>query len=348
MSATEAPELLPPASPVIDAPMPGPSPMSEGELAEVITAFNDVTAKLQSAHESLRREVVRLQEELRVANEQLERSRRLAALGEMAAGIAHEVRNPLGSIRLYARMLEQDLVDRPGERVVAEKIGSAVRGLDAVVVDVLAFAKEMRVHAQPVDPAELIDRAVEEGLAGDGAGRDAHAPIRVVRQITPFRVAGDGAALVCDPQLAHRALVNVVRNAAQAMREHSACRAPTLTLEAQSCCELGPDGSSRWSIAVSVRDNGPGVPADVLERMFNPFFTTRATGTGLGLAIVHRIMDAHGGRVLVRNAEIDDPAPADRRGAIVELRFPIHATRAARSMDTTQVLRGEGSPALVG
>ena len=84
---------------------PTAASVSPAELAELMSTFNQVTGRLQSTHESLRTEVARLQEELREANEQLQRSKRLAALGEMAAGIAHEVRNPLGSIRLYARML---------------------------------------------------------------------------------------------------------------------------------------------------------------------------------------------------------------------------------------------------
>src|SRR5687767_8545993 len=97
------------------------SAMTPAELAGLMSAFNEVTGRLQQTHETLQREVVRLRGELREANEQLERSRRLAALGEMAAGIAHEVRNPLGSIGLYARMLEQDLSDRPAERATAVK-----------------------------------------------------------------------------------------------------------------------------------------------------------------------------------------------------------------------------------
>jgi signal transduction histidine kinase len=121
----------------------GPAP---GELAELLGAFNDVTGRLQRTHERLQREVAGLKRELREANEQLSRSRRLAALGEMAAGIAHEVRNPLSSIRLYARMLEQDLADRPDQRSIAGRIGAAVHGLDAVVGDVLNFARELRVR----------------------------------------------------------------------------------------------------------------------------------------------------------------------------------------------------------
>lgn len=279
--------------------------MSPRDLQELLGAFNDVTVRLQSAHEVLQGEVRRLRAELREANEQLERSRRLAALGEMAAGIAHEVRNPLGSIRLYGRMLEEDL-DAAGmdeQRAVAGKILTAVRGLDGVVTDVLAFAREMRLEVVEVAASELFERAVEEALAGE----ERRAGIRVER--------GDEAAdrlVRCDPSLMHRALVNVVRNAVQAMdgggggKLSTAIATETLRWE---------DGRARPAVALRVMDTGPGIPAEALPRIFNPFFTTRAVGTGLGLAIVHRIVDAHGGRVGVRNAE-------GGGGAVVDLVLP--------------------------
>ena len=104
--------------------------LSAGDLAELMSSFNEVTAKLESTHTQLRDEVVRLSTELTQANEALQRSKRLAALGEMAAGISHEIRNPLGSIRLYTRMLQDDLSEMPEQCTIADKIGRAVTGLD--------------------------------------------------------------------------------------------------------------------------------------------------------------------------------------------------------------------------
>jgi signal transduction histidine kinase len=270
--------------------------VTPAELAELISAFNEVTGRLQGTHETLRREVVRLQEELREANEQLQRSKRLAALGQMAAGIAHEVRNPLGSIRLYARMLEQDLSDRPAERSIAAKIAAAVHGLDGVVGDVLNFSRELRVSPQECDGAELFERALEACRAAEPAP----GAVRVVRPGARGRGGGRNgvrARLVCDPLLMHQALVNVVRNALEAMAGCERADGHALTLE------HGPrrDEDGRPQFMLGVADTGPGVSAEVIDRMFNPFFTTRATGTGLGLAIVHRIVDAHGGRIRVRS-----------------------------------------------
>jgi two-component system sensor histidine kinase HydH len=282
------------AKPVITGP-PGVTP---GELAELLSAFNEVTGRLQGTHEALRREVVRLQDELRDANEQLQRSKRLAALGQMAAGIAHEVRNPLGSIRLYARMLEQDLGDRPSERAIASKIAAAVQGLDGVVGDVLNFSRELKACVQDTEPGELLDRALEACWASDPAGA---AGVKVVQREVRQRGGirnGVRARLACDPALMHQALVNIIRNALQAMAGAPAPEGGhTLTLES------GPwrDDDGRAAFMLSMADTGPGVSKDVVDRMFNPFFTTRATGTGLGLAIVHRIIDAHGGRISVKN-----------------------------------------------
>lgn len=268
--------------------------VSPADLAELIGEFNEVTARLHTTHEMLHAEVARLTDELRRANEQLERSRRLAALGEMAAGIAHEVRNPLGSIRLYARMLVEDLADRPEERGTVRKIDAAAVGLACVVEDLLMFAREFRVRCVPTPARDLFISAVaacrEEGLAGFEAVR--------------FTVGEQGGVARIDRGLMTRAVVNLVRNSVQAMEEAGS-----------KVREVALEWESRGGACVMrVRDTGPGLPPEVADRMFNPFFTTRQAGTGLGLAIVHRIVEAHGGQVTVRSA------PGG--GATVEIKVP--------------------------
>jgi signal transduction histidine kinase len=256
--------------------------MSPGDLAELLATFNDITGRLTSTHESLRAEVERLQGELTEANGQLERSRRLAALGQMAAGIAHEVRNPLGSIRLYARMLTQDLEGQDGPRTLAEKIGRCAAGLEAIVGDVLNFSREFTPRAGE-GPAEDLFDAVLESVCHDGTPG--------WREVE-FRREGGDVPVHADAALIRQALVNLARNAVEAAREGPGPRRVTLS------ARRGQDGGAE----LRVRDSGPGIPREVLARLFNPFFTTRASGTGLGLAIVHRIVDAHGGRVVARNA----------------------------------------------
>lgn len=287
------------------------APMAPAELVELLAAFNEVTTRLQATHEQLNAEVVRLRTELVEANQELERSRRLAALGEMAAGIAHEVRNPLGSIRLYAKMLDEDLTDRPAQRDTVRKIAGAARGLDQIVGDMLSFSREFRVRVAPIDSGELFDQALHFCCHDGVPAWQATEVIRTDRTRRSRKVQADQG-------LAQQALVNVVRNAFEAIQERPPQSPARLVLDvAQRQVDVG-DGRERAMTVLSVRDSGPGVSDETIKRMFNPFYTTRATGTGLGLAIVHRIMDAHGGRVVVRN----NAPELGAAGATVELMFP--------------------------
>ncbi len=288
--------------------------LSSAELAELMASFNEATGRLQATHERLEQEVVRLRGELSTANEQLERARRLAALGEMAAGIAHEVRNPLGSIGLYARMLEQDLDDRPAQCATVRKIAQAVRGLNGIVGDVLDFARTITVRARWIEVESLIERAVQS------ADPSSLAPgVRVVR--CGAESGGDAPAigrLWGDEGLLAQVLINLIRNAAEAIRDHDAegCAAGRCGLViAASSDETGAG-------TLQIGDDGPGVPKDVLDRLFNPFFTTRASGTGLGLAIVHRIVDAHGGAIRLVPMVSRVHERLGVRGAVFEVTLP--------------------------
>jgi len=289
----------------------GEGGLGAADLAQLMRSFNEVTSRLVATHESLTAQVRQLQGELREANREVERSRHLAALGEMAAGIAHEVRNPLGSIMLYARMLEQDLAGQGEPLAVARKITGAVSRLNAVVTDFLAFSREQRIRPAEVDAHDLMRSALEDA-SGDGSlsggvvvqGPDAVHPPVTVR---------------CDAGLVQQALVNIIRNALEAVQGAPRGRQKVVLLEAGLRPVRWPDGSSREMVVLGVHDSGPGFPAESAERLCNPFFTTRASGTGLGLAIVHRIVDAHGGRLSLRNETGPDGTV---RGARVEIMLP--------------------------
>lgn len=270
------------------------------DLAQIVEAYSEVTERLQSSHERLQGEVVRLRRELNSANAQVQRSRRLSALGEMAAGIAHEIRNPLAAIQLYAGMAVDDLqLADDASRVNAldnvHKIASAVRGMSAIVNDVLSFSRGTQPERVQVDASELLDRVV----AANGPGID-QAQVHVVRK----DLGCESMSVYADAGLLQQAVLNLVRNAVDAMAGDSEPRVLTLDVCRD---EVG--------VVLSVADTGPGVSEDCLERIFNPFFTTRSTGTGLGLAIVHRIADAHGGSIAVHR----DPA---RGGAVFTLSLP--------------------------
>ncbi len=282
-------------------------------LAEIIQAYNQVTDRLQKSHESLQAEVVRLRCELASADAQLQRSKRLSALGEMAAGIAHEIRNPLAAIQLYTSMISQDLQGHaerfPEPLRCAGEIASAVRGLDGIVGDVLSFAREVNPAHASLSVAEVFDRVLA-----------AHGPAILGANIivTKLYIDTPDLAVFADPQMLHRALLNLVRNAVDAMALVPGRR--ELTLDARE---------DEAGLTFTIADTGPGVDEDTVDRLFNPFFTTRATGTGLGLAIVHRIVDAHGGSVSVTDN------PDAEHGAVFEICLPANQITPVDPADKT-------------
>lgn len=253
------------------------------ELGRIIIAYSEVTEKLQQSHDQLTETVRALQSELGEKNRLLERKNRLAALGEMAAGLAHEIRNPLGGIQLYASMLAQDVGDRPESLQVVGKIASGVRRLESLVGQVLQFSREIVAQPCPADLVQIVDQAVELAsakLAERGVACAVEGP-------RPFEVT-------IDPLLMGQALLNLLLNAAEAIHAGTAGRVTVRFARPH------PDSEVKQFHLV-VTDNGPGIATQVLDRIFNPFFTTKDTGTGLGLAIVHRVVEAHEGTITATN-----------------------------------------------
>ncbi|RMD66827.1 MAG: hypothetical protein D6824_00070 [Planctomycetota bacterium] len=288
---------------------PALSRLTPAELADLIASFNDVTAKLQRTHETLRAQVASLQQELRSANEQLRRSRALAALGEMAAGIAHEIRNPLGSIQLYAQALEEDLRESPQQRDLARRIAEAVHGLDRVVRDVLVFARPLASQRRPLDIAALFEQTL-----ACGAALLEHSGVRVQRRIAEDLPRAEG-----DPDLLRQALLNLLRNAVEALAQSppEGEEEARVWLLARPATMRDDRGVRAPALELCVEDNGPGLREDAKEKLFQPFFTTKREGAGMGLAVVHRIVDVHHGAVRVERR-----AP---RGARFVLALPVLA-----------------------
>lgn len=249
-------------------------------LGQVLREYMDVTQRLQTTHETLQREVIRLREELASKDRELERRQRLAALGELAAGVAHEVRNPLGAIQLYSGLLRKELQEADPALSLIEKIEAGIRAIDCVVQDTLALAPS-RCRLDTLDVLELIDQACESCRPV----LEAHGVRVVVRSPA-------GAALVrANRDGLRRVLVNIIANAAEVSPRGAA-------VEIGVACEND-------EVRVLVSDHGPGLPEDALDRIFDPFFTTKEHGTGLGLTIAHRLVEAHGGRLTARNAPHD-------------------------------------------
>lgn len=254
------------------------------ELGRVILAYSDATEKLQQSHEELSGRVAALQAELGEKNRELERRNRLAALGEMAAGLAHEIRNPLGAIRLYAGLLKDDVSDRPASGQTVDKISRAVGRLETIVSGVLTFSRELRCNIDESDLAMVVRECVDVA--------------RTRFADRTFVVHGpESLPAKIDDTLLGQAVLNLVVNACEAVE-------PNGRVEVVF-------GVARGRSFVRIRDTGPGIDGAILDRIFNPFFTTKDTGTGLGLSIVHRIIEAHDGTIRARNHE--------QGGAVFEL-----------------------------
>jgi signal transduction histidine kinase len=224
-----------------------------------------------------------LREELSEKNRLLERRNRLAALGEMAAGMAHEIRNPLGGIQLYASLLLKDVSDRPASAQLVEKISAGVKRLELLVSQVLHFTREINVNIVEMDLAEVVTQAVE--LASYKSDE---------KQIE-LRVQGPSSlSVMADPVMIGQALLNLLLNAVEAMDRSG---------KVEVRFNAPRDGSDARQFHLTVQDQGGGIPAHILDRIFNPFFTTKDSGTGLGLSIVHRVVEAHDGTIVASNSD---------------------------------------------
>jgi signal transduction histidine kinase len=221
--------------------------------------------------------------------EEQERLRdRLASLGEMAAGIAHELKNPLAGIEVMAGLLRRQVQHLPDAQTLIADIVSEAKLANAIVVDMLEFVRPVRLQLEPTDLREILQQAVAQARVQAARGESS-----VVLDVQPDLPSIEGD----ETQLA-QVFMNLVTNAFEALegRGRVAINASLVEVE-QDPNFTGERQAPTFAIVIEVSDNGPGVPADVSDRIFNPFFTTKTTGSGLGLPIVRKIVDAHDGRI---------------------------------------------------
>lgn len=238
--------------------------------------------------------------ELRRMEGAVQRAERLAAVGRLAAGIAHEIRNPLaaisGSIELLAQSLQSDA--QKENRELMSIVIREVERLDALVTDLLEFARPRGLETQRLDVAATMAEMLRV-FENDKLLGGAHVELRADRPVW----------IDADPSQLRQVVWNLLRNAAEA--------APGQPIT----IEVGADGNIA---TLAVRDRGPGIPPELRARVFEPFFSTKETGTGLGLATVHRIVEEHKGAV-----EVDCPSVG---GTVVTIRLPCaHDPNAAAS-----------------
>ena len=224
--------------------------------------------------------------------EKLSRMKVLASLGELAAAIAHEVRNPLLAINGFASLLVRDLESDPSKKAMAEKIVTGVSNINQTIQNLLDFAHNDDINKIPVTLSEYLNSILEEFSDHLGPGKSLADVIRDLK-------VDDEAVIEVDPHLFRQALFNLIKNGLEAGGEKPkvtiSCR--TLPLD-KSQSEYGKrlelSGLDRLT-EIKIRDNGPGIPKHQIDRIFTPFYSTKENGTGLGLAIAWKIIKAHGG-----------------------------------------------------
>ena len=226
---------------------------------------------------------------LEQAQAEARRSERLAALGQLSAGLAHEIRNPLGVIKGSAEMLHQKLADsNPLATELAGYISTETNRLSALVTRFLDFARPLHAELSPHDLASVLDRALN-----DVAQFRKDAPVRVEKQ---YQI--DLPPVPLDESLAEQAFVNIIQNAYDAMGD----KGGVLRVNAAKSRQRARNGHAVDGVEVRIEDTGPGIPPELREQIFNPFVTTKKTGVGLGLSIVSKIIDGHHGSIRVESA----------------------------------------------
>lgn len=233
--------------------------------------------------------------EIKQLQEKVRRSEKLAAIGELAAGIAHEVRNPLSSIRGFAQFLKRVLKDRPKEGEYAELMVKEVDRINNVVTNLLSFTRPLQPEPIPTDIREFLKhtlRLVEEDAKIRG--------VDIRLDLAPDQNLHD---VYIDGNQMTQVMLNLVLNALQAVDPGAHIR-----LAARM-----DDGF----LELSVEDDGPGIPPEQVQRIFDPFFTTKEKGTGLGMAIVQMIVENHGGEIRVTS-----PVPGQSRGCRIAVVVP--------------------------
>lgn len=247
---------------------------SVDEIGRLGEAFNSLLTKLELAQSRVER----------YHYEQMKRADRLASIGEMAAGIAHEIKNPLAGIAGVIQVLKKDQPVGDQRRVVLDEVLLQVERMDKAVRNLLSFARPPEPKMSLVDINELIGRLFD--FLAPQFARNAIVAERKLATGLPW--------LTIDPDLIQQALINIALNAIQAMPSGG-----KFVVETRS---VKPDNDNPGSVEVLCIDNGKGISQENLTMIFSPFFTTRQQGTGLGLSITQRIIEQHGGEINVTSS----------------------------------------------
>jgi signal transduction histidine kinase len=254
---------------------------SRDELGRLSVAFNEMTAQLAR---------------MRELEERLRRADRLAALGTMAAGIAHDIRNPLTSILIFSQLMSLHH-DDPDVRAKFDRVvPRELERVQAVIEDMMELARPTTLNLEPTNLNEVLMQVLElyEGQAATQG-------IKVAREF-----GSDLPFCMADRKRLHRCFSNLISNGVQAMANGGdlAVRTtvvPAAVLPYAPAADPGSGAPNGSAIRVIIADTGQGIPLDRLPRIFDPFYTTKEKGLGLGMAITHRIIEDHKGSIDVQS-----------------------------------------------
>ena len=252
----------------------------------------DMTDKLQQVNEQiakLNRDNQASIEKIRDYQYELEKSAKLTELGQLTATIAHEIRNPLGSIRTSSFVLERQLKDGPENALKPlARIKKGVDRCDVIITELLDFARTKALDLVPVNLDDWIQQTIQE-----------HKGEAIQAVVVETDLGLRGAEVTFDPSRMDRALVNMMSNAVEAMvgKGGHDIENPTMNPKIIIATKRTDRG-----IEISVTDNGPGIKDEDLQKIFDPLFTTKSFGVGLGLSAVKKIFEQHGGSLEVSTA----------------------------------------------
>lgn len=246
-----------------------------GEIVGAVELFHDVSR-------------------IKKMEEQLSQMKVLASLGEMAASIAHEVRNPLAGIACFASLLARDLGEEPGKKEMADKIAEGVDSINNTIQTLLDFARKEKVDKCIIDLNTYLNQLLDN-LSGEYAGED------LVNRVERDFSESCHVAVELDQQLFKQAIYNLVKNGLESGRGESRVwvrtrEVPLLRAQKEYAGRLELSGTQTLA-EITVEDNGPGIPEEDIGRLFSPFYSTKENGIGLGLSIAWKIVKAHGGDI---------------------------------------------------
>jgi signal transduction histidine kinase len=265
------------------------------KLLEIVASFRDL-------------------QEIKEIEREMERINRLASMGSLVAGLAHEIRSPLGSLKGLAQLLQEDVTERGGKAEYVEVIIKEIDRLNKIVEELLTFGQPSTYRFQGRDIEEIVKETVS--LAKTGF------PEKTVTTREDYR--GDLPRIAVEPDKMTQAILNIINNAMEATPEGGTVTVRTDLIQPPSDADL-----NQGRVVIDVFNTGDPISFEDRERVFNPFFTTKPGGIGLGLSISQQIITAHGGHIRVMNEE-----GGERKGVVFRIELPITAAGTSQANET--------------